>query len=120
MYKTPIQGYQLLGDLSLHNLEWTCEEEIKGDVCSAKHNSQNEVALLLKHQKHLERQIEILTTSLHALEAKQGVTTESYLAKPMISKQEFHSSNLGGRFPRSSLESILETFMMGQARLIMM
>ena len=74
MYKTPIQGYQLLEDLNLHNVEWTREEEIKGDVCSAKDGPQDEVALFLKHRKHLEKQIEMLTTSLHALEAKHGVT----------------------------------------------
>ena len=74
IYKTPIQGYLLLDDLSLHNLEWTSEEEVKGDVCSAKHGPQDEVSLLLKHHKHLEKQIEMLATSLHALEEKQGVT----------------------------------------------
>ena len=97
MYKTPIQGYQVLDDLSLHNLEWTSEEEEKGEVCLGKRGSQDEMALLLKHEKHLEKQIEMLTTSLHALEGKQGVTAEPFFTKPIINREIFHSLNLGSQ-----------------------
>ena len=108
-----------MADLSLHNLEWTNKEEVKGDVCSAKHVSQDEVTLLLKHEKHLEKQIKMLT-SLHALEEKQGVTRGPFLIKPIISKEEVHSPKLGSHFPRSSMESIMETFMIGQAKITVM
>jgi len=51
MYKTPTQGLQLLEDLSLHSLEWTCAEEMKGNIRLVKHSSQGEVAFLLKHRR---------------------------------------------------------------------
>ena len=126
MYMTPTQGYQLLEDLTFHSLEWTYEEEVKsakGIICSMNHSPQGEVALLLKHQKRLERKIMALTVSLHALEAKQGVTQELHPVKeieqyqPRMSLEELHLTDQGSQAPKLSLESILETFMIVHANI---
>ena len=63
-----------------------------------------------KEPKTIRRQIETLTTSLHALEAEHGVkkglhsTKELQQYQSMMSPEEVNLINQGNQSPRSSLE----------------
>ena len=70
MYKTPNQGYQLLEDMIVHNLEWNPDKRVmqkRTNVNSVDHNPSEEVAALRANQKSLKRKIESLTSSLHTM-----------------------------------------------------
>ena len=70
MYKTPNQGYQMLEDMSIHNLEWNPDKRMmqkRTHVNSMEQYSSEEVASLCANQKVFEKNIKALTTFLHFL-----------------------------------------------------
>ena len=59
LYKTPNQGYQMLEDMSVHNLEWNPDKRMmqkRTTINSLDHESSEEVATLRANQKALEKQ----------------------------------------------------------------
>ena len=71
LYKTQNQGYQLLRDLTIHNIELMPKKKttLKGaSINIVDHESTEDVASILHNQRALERKIEELTNSLHAIQ----------------------------------------------------
>jgi hypothetical protein len=109
MYKTPNQGYQMLEDMSVHNLEWNPDKRMmqkKTHINSLDHESSKEVAALHTNQKVLEKEIETLTTSLHSMQVGCDNCKGSHLTKdcvqnqPMMTPEEvsYMQQGFGGNF----------------------
>ena len=69
LYKTPNEAYKLLEDMSIHNLDWNLDKRSisRQTLKHVQNNDNEEVAVLKNNQKVLERKIEALTVSLHAV-----------------------------------------------------
>ena len=72
MYKTPAEGYQMLEDMMIHNIEWTpdkrmAQRRFTGNI-STDCDSNEEVTALCTSQKALKKKIESLTQSIHAIQ----------------------------------------------------
>ena len=60
MYKTPNEGYQMLEDMGVHNLQWNPDKRMmqkRTTINSVDHEANEEVAALRANQKAVEKKI---------------------------------------------------------------
>ena len=102
MYKNPNEGYQMLEDMAIHNLEWNPDKR----MMRKDHEASEEVAALRANQKELEKKIEALTSSIHSMQVGCDVCKGPHLTKdciqnqPMMTPEEvsYMQQGFGGNF----------------------
>ena len=90
MYKTPNQGYQMLVDMIVHNLEWNPDKKMmqkRTTINSVDHEVSEEMAALRANQKALEKKIEALTSSIHSIQVGCDNCKGSHLTKDCVQNQ---------------------------------
>ncbi|KAJ9542220.1 hypothetical protein OSB04_028726 [Centaurea solstitialis] len=71
MYKTPKQGYTLLEDILIHNIDWRSDKRLQVPKFTGKVSNfdpTDEIAAMKNKQVRFEKKIDELTKSIHALQ----------------------------------------------------
>ncbi|KAJ9552529.1 hypothetical protein OSB04_016574 [Centaurea solstitialis] len=104
MYKTPMEGYKLLEDMLIHNIDWRTDKRLQiprmAGKISTDFDPSDELATMKNQQVKFERKIEELIKSVHALqvgceECKGPHLTKDYSNRPMMTPEEVHYLNRG-------------------------
>ena len=91
MYKTPNEGYQMLEDMAVHNLEWNPDKRMmqnRTTINSVDHEASEEVAALRANRKELEKKIEALTSSIHSMQVGCDNCKGPHLTKDCSQNQQ--------------------------------
>ncbi|KAJ9557932.1 hypothetical protein OSB04_012546 [Centaurea solstitialis] len=90
MYKTPTEGYKLLEDMLIHNIDWRTDKRLQiprmAGKISTDYDPSDELAAMKNQQVKFERKIEELIKSVHALQLpmQTQVNPKVENAKPML------------------------------------
>ncbi|KAJ9545671.1 hypothetical protein OSB04_025378, partial [Centaurea solstitialis] len=104
MYKTPTEGYKLLEDMLIHNIDWRTDKRLQiprmAGKISTDFDPSDEIAAVKNQQVKFERKIDELIKSVHALqvgceECKGPHLTKDCPNRPMMTPEEVNSLNRG-------------------------
>ncbi|KAJ9541208.1 hypothetical protein OSB04_027714 [Centaurea solstitialis] len=104
MYKTPTEGYKLLEDMLIHNIDWRTDKRLQiprmAGKISTDFDPSDELAAMKNQQVKFERKIEELIKSVHALqvgceECKGPHLTKDCPNRPMMTPEGVHYLNRG-------------------------
>ncbi|KAJ9547388.1 hypothetical protein OSB04_019931 [Centaurea solstitialis] len=104
MYKTPTEGYKLLEDMLIHNIDWRTDKRLQtprmAGRISTDFDPSDELAAMKNQQVKFERKIEELIKSVHALqvgceECKGPHLTKDCPNRPMMTPEEVNYLNRG-------------------------
>ncbi|KAJ9556291.1 hypothetical protein OSB04_010905 [Centaurea solstitialis] len=104
MYKTPVQGYQMLEDMLIHNIDWTPDKRANTrnltESVSFGYDLNDEVATMKNNQVKLERKMDELIKSVDDLQVGCDVCKGPHLTKdcpnkPMITPEDVNFMNRG-------------------------
>ncbi|KAJ9535556.1 hypothetical protein OSB04_un001308 [Centaurea solstitialis] len=104
MYKTPTEGYKLLEDMLIHNIDWRTDKRLQiprmAGKISTDFDPSDELAAMKNQQVKFERKIEELIKSVHALqvgceECNGPHLTKDCPNKPMMTPEELNYINRG-------------------------
>ncbi|KAJ9542879.1 hypothetical protein OSB04_029385 [Centaurea solstitialis] len=103
MYKTPTQGYNLLEDMLIHNIDWKLDKRLHVPRFSRKvsdFDPTDEISVMKNKQVRFEKKIDELTKSIHALQIGCEECNGSHLTKdcpnkPMMTPEEVNFLNRG-------------------------
>ncbi|KAJ9566930.1 hypothetical protein OSB04_002896 [Centaurea solstitialis] len=104
MYKTPTEGYKLLEDMLIHNIDWRTDKRFQiprmAGKISTDFDPSDELAAMKNQQVKFVRKIEELIKSVHALqvgceECKGPHLTKDCPNRPMMTPEEVNYLNLG-------------------------
>ncbi|KAJ9539358.1 hypothetical protein OSB04_032091 [Centaurea solstitialis] len=104
MYKTPTEGYKLLEDMLIHNIDWRTDKRLQiprmAGKISTDFDPSDELAAMKNQQVKFERKIEELIKSVHALqvgceECNGPHLTKDCPNKPMMTPEEVNYINRG-------------------------
>ncbi|KAJ9544513.1 hypothetical protein OSB04_024220 [Centaurea solstitialis] len=104
MYKTPTEGYKLLEDMLIHNIDWRTDKRLQIPRMAGKISSDfdpsDELAAMKNQQVKFERKIKELIKSVHALqvgceECNGPHLTKDCPNKPMMTPEEVNYINRG-------------------------
>ncbi|KAJ9546347.1 hypothetical protein OSB04_018890 [Centaurea solstitialis] len=104
MYKTPTEGYKLLEDMLIHNIDWRTDKRLQiprmAGKISTDFDPSDELAAMKNQQVRFERKIEELIKSVHALqvgceECNGPHLTKDCPNKPMMTPEEVNYINRG-------------------------
>ncbi|KAJ9567662.1 hypothetical protein OSB04_003628 [Centaurea solstitialis] len=104
MYKTPTEGYKLLEDMLIHNIDWRTDKRLQiprmAGKISTDFDPSDELAAMKNQQVKFERKIEKLIKSVHALqvgceECNGPHLTKDCPNKPMMTPEEVNYINRG-------------------------
>ncbi|KAJ9557349.1 hypothetical protein OSB04_011963 [Centaurea solstitialis] len=104
MYKTPTEGYKLLKDMLIHNIDWRTDKRLQiprmAGKISTDFDPSDELAAMKNQQVKFERKIEELIKSVHALqvgceECNGPHLTKDCPNKPMMTPEEVNYINRG-------------------------
>ncbi|KAJ9556430.1 hypothetical protein OSB04_011044 [Centaurea solstitialis] len=104
MYKTPTEGYKLLKDMLIHNIDWRTDKRLQiprmAGKISTDFDPSDELAAMKNQQVKFERKIEELIKSVHALqvgckECNGPHLTKDCPKKPMMTPEEVNYINRG-------------------------
>ncbi|KAJ9542101.1 hypothetical protein OSB04_028607 [Centaurea solstitialis] len=104
MYKTPTEGYKLLEDMLIHNIDWRTDKclqipRMAGKI-STDFDPSDELAAMKNQQVKFERKIEELIKSVHALQVGCEECNGPHLTKdcpnrPMMTPEKVNYLNRG-------------------------
>ncbi|KAJ9539125.1 hypothetical protein OSB04_031858 [Centaurea solstitialis] len=104
MYKTPTEGYKLLEDMLIHNIDWRTDKRLQiprmAEKISTDFDPSDELAAMKNQQVKFERKIEELIKSVHALQVGCEECSGPHLTKdcpnrPMMTPEEVNYLNRG-------------------------
>ncbi|KAJ9557895.1 hypothetical protein OSB04_012509 [Centaurea solstitialis] len=104
MYKTPTEGYKLLEDMLIHNIDWRTDKRLQiprmAGKISTDFDPSDELAAMKNQQVKFERKIEELIKSVHALQVGCEECNGPHLTKdcpnrPMMTPEEVNYINRG-------------------------
>ncbi|KAJ9544826.1 hypothetical protein OSB04_024533 [Centaurea solstitialis] len=104
MYKTPTEGYKLLEDMLIHNIDWRTDKRLQilrmAGKSSTDFDPSDELAAMKNQQVKFERKIEELIKSVHALQVGCEECNGPHLTKdcsnrPMMTPEEVNYINRG-------------------------
>ncbi|KAJ9547041.1 hypothetical protein OSB04_019584 [Centaurea solstitialis] len=104
MYKTPTEGYKLLEDMLIHNIDWRTDKRLQiprmAGKISTDFDPSDEIAAVKNQQVKFERKIDELIKSIHALqvgceECKGPHLTKDCPNRPMMTPEEVNYLNRG-------------------------
>ncbi|KAJ9566738.1 hypothetical protein OSB04_002704 [Centaurea solstitialis] len=104
MYKTPTEGYKLLEDMLIHNIDWRTDKRLQiprmAGKISTDFDPSDELAAMKNQQVKFERKIEELIKSVHALQVGCEECNGPHLTKdcpnrPMMTPEEVNYLNRG-------------------------
>ncbi|KAJ9545123.1 hypothetical protein OSB04_024830 [Centaurea solstitialis] len=104
MYKTPTEGYKLLEDMLIHNIDWRTDKRLQiprmAGKISADFDPSDKLAAMKNQQVKFERKIEELIKSVHALQVGCEECNGPHLTKdcpnrPMMTPEEVNYLNRG-------------------------
>ncbi|KAJ9543928.1 hypothetical protein OSB04_023635 [Centaurea solstitialis] len=104
MYKTPTEGYKLLEDMLIHNIDWRTDKRLQiprmAGKISTDFDPSDELAAMKNQQVKFERKIEELIKSVHALQVGCEECSGPHLTKdcpnkPMMTPEEVNYINRG-------------------------
>ncbi|KAJ9556835.1 hypothetical protein OSB04_011449 [Centaurea solstitialis] len=104
MYKTPTEGYKLLEDMLIHNIDWRTDKRLQiprmAGKISTDFDPSDELAAMKNQQVKFERKIEELIKSVHALQVGCEECNGPHLPKdcpnrPMMTPEEVNYINRG-------------------------
>ncbi|KAJ9546902.1 hypothetical protein OSB04_019445 [Centaurea solstitialis] len=104
MYKTPTEGYKLLEDMLIHNIDWRTDKRLQiprlAEKISTDFDPSDELAAMKNQQVKFEHKIEELIKSIHALqvgckECKEPHLTKDCPNRPMMTPEEVNYLNRG-------------------------
>ncbi|KAJ9566925.1 hypothetical protein OSB04_002891 [Centaurea solstitialis] len=104
MYKTPTEGYKLLEDMLIHNIDWRTDKRLQiprmAGKISTDFDPSDELAAMKNQQVRFERKIEELIKSVHALQVGCEECNGPHLTKdcpnrPMMTPEEVNYINRG-------------------------
>ncbi|KAJ9551351.1 hypothetical protein OSB04_015396 [Centaurea solstitialis] len=104
MYKTPTEGYKLLEDMLIHNIDWRTDKRLQiprmAGKISTDFDPSDELAAMKNQQVKFERKIEELIKSVHALQVGCEECSGPHLTKdcpnrPMMTPEEVNYLNRG-------------------------
>ncbi|KAJ9535731.1 hypothetical protein OSB04_un001117 [Centaurea solstitialis] len=104
MYKTPTEGYKLLEDMLIHNIDWRTDKRLQiprmAGKISTDFDPSDEIAAVKNQQVKFERKIDELIKSVHALqvgceECKGPHLTKDCPNRPMMTPEEVNYLNRG-------------------------
>ncbi|KAJ9544890.1 hypothetical protein OSB04_024597 [Centaurea solstitialis] len=102
MYKTPTEGYKLLEDMLIHNIDWRTDKRLQiprmAGKISTDFDPSDELAAMKNQQVKFERKIEELIKSVHALQVGCEECNGPHLTKdcpnrPMMTPEEVNYLN---------------------------
>ncbi|KAJ9561910.1 hypothetical protein OSB04_007070 [Centaurea solstitialis] len=104
MYKTPTEGYKLLEDMLIHNIDWRTDKRLQipriAGKISTDFDPSDELAAMKNQQVKFERKIEELIKSVHAFQVGCEECNGPHLTKdcpnrPMMTPEEVNYLNRG-------------------------
>ncbi|KAJ9566831.1 hypothetical protein OSB04_002797 [Centaurea solstitialis] len=104
MYKTPTEGYKLLEDMLIHNIDWRTDKRLQiprmAGKISTDFDPSDELAAMKNQQVKFERKIEELIKFVHALQVGCEECNGPHLTKdcpnrPMMTPEEVNYLNRG-------------------------
>ncbi|KAJ9542481.1 hypothetical protein OSB04_028987 [Centaurea solstitialis] len=99
MYKTPTEGYKLLEDMLIHNIDWRTDKRLQiprmAEKISTDFDPSDELAAMKNQQVKFERKIEELIKSVGCEEYKGPHLTKDCPNRPMMTPEEVHYLNRG-------------------------
>ncbi|KAJ9557142.1 hypothetical protein OSB04_011756 [Centaurea solstitialis] len=104
MYKMPTEGYKLLEDMLIHNIDWRTDKRLQiprmAGKISTDFDPSDELAAMKNQQVKFEHKIEELIESVHALqvgceECKGPHLTKDCPNRPMMTPEEVNYLNRG-------------------------
>ncbi|KAJ9544348.1 hypothetical protein OSB04_024055 [Centaurea solstitialis] len=105
MYKTPTEGYKLLEDMLIHNIDWRTDKRLQiprmAGKISTDFDPSDEIAAVKNQQVKFERKIDELIKSVHALQVGCEECKGPHLTKDCWT----HCSNISREDPRRTSDA---------------